>query len=341
MERAVFFRSLGTMFEAGVTLSHALHCMSTQVDNPDLREAAEGLATLVSSGHPLSNAMSKYPWIFNQMQCKLVFSGERSGRLGKVLTQLAAHEEKQVQTNLKIRSSITTPLFASALCIVLIVFVPPFMFKGLLQMLAQSGGPLPWPTRLLIGFSDALRSWYFYLASLAFIGLAGAAIHSLYNNPIWAARLQASILKVPLMGPTLQLIAVIRFGQTMGTLLDVGLGLIPSVETAAQACGSPVLQSRIKPVLQDIRDGEDLQTAFQRTEFFPSAFLHGLHVGQETGQLGEMIANVMRLHQLELDTRLEALTSALEPLVLAVVGCIVGFTVVATFLPIIAVIEGL
>lgn len=341
LERAVFFRSLGTMFEAGVPLSHALYCLCQQLDNPQLREAADGVSRMVQSGHRLSSALSRYPWIFSQMQCKLVFSAEKSGQMGRVLEQLASYEEKQVETNLKIRSSITTPLIASALCIMLIVFVPPFLFKGLLEMLSQNGAPLPWPTRLLVGFSDALRSWPFYLALAVVVPALGFALNTVYSHPVWAARIQTALLKVPLLGPALQLVTVIRFGQTLATLLYVGMGLIASVETSAQACGSLVLQGRIQPVLNDIKQGEDLQTAFARTDFFPSAFLHGLHIGQETGKLSEMLTSVLKLHQLELDGRLEALTAALEPLVLAVVGCVVGFTVIATFLPIIAVIEGL
>jgi type IV pilus assembly protein PilC len=338
-QRALFFRSLGTLFECGVRIDSALHCLSCQGESEELQRAALGLSQGIQTGQRLSHSMSRYPWIFSRLQCKMLAVGEQSGRLADVLMRLARHEEAGVASQLKLRSVLVTPIIISALCILLIVVVPPLLFEGMLQMLADTASQLPWPTLMLLCVSRWLRSPLFYLAMAGLATAGGLATRAFLSSRSRAAALQGLVLKLPVLGPVLQMITVTRFGQNLQAMLESGMPLMGALELSAQACNSPLLEARMPAVLEALQNGETLMKGLRRLQMLPPGFLYGVDVAEESGKLAQMLKSLNDLYALELEQRMSVVSALLEPLVLSFVGLVVGFTVIATLLPVLKVVD--
>lgn len=340
-ELAILFRSLAVAFNSGVPLAVALNMVSQQADNLVLAEAMAGLCKKVESGHYLSNAMNRIPWVFSPMHVRLVAVGEKSGRLGQVLVQLADLEERQTAMKLKIRNSLTMPVLISSLCVLMVALVPPFLFRGLLEMLQSTGTSLPWPTQLLILLSNAVRSVWCYLLGAVVLGLAGLQIYKLFTDREKRIALQILLLRVPLLGEGLRIVAVSRFAEVLVVLHGVGMPILQSLKLSAEATGDPCLVRDMETVCGAVNEGEWLGDALKLSEFFPPTFCHAVRAGEESGGLADMLKSMAAMYQVELEAKLELITKSLEPLMLAIVGSIVCFTVIATLLPMLKLIETL
>lgn len=335
--RSVFFRSLGTMFASGVPLVSALEMLSDQQEHPALAEAARGMARKLQEGHYLSKAMQSYPQIFQSFHQKMIMSGERSGRLNAVLTRVADREERHNDLQQKVRASLTMPLLVSAFCISLTLVAPPLLFRGLFEMLKDLGGQLPWTTRLLLGFSGLLSNPFFWL-------LAGGG---LWGLRWWTRRLreeaewQRKIMSLPLFGPSLRLIYTTSFVQNLSIMLEVGMPMLHALELSAQSTDLLLMEELIARVATRVKEGEELSEALAAQEFFPSTLIQGVRASEEAGGMPKMLRNLESIFRLELDQRLEVLTKALEPLVLSLIGVLVGFTLIATLQPLLSVMDSL
>lgn len=339
-ERALFLRSLSVMFQSGVPLARGLDMLARQqVPGSPLGLASQSLSQKVQGGRYLSNAMSAHPDIFSASQVRLVAVGEKTGQLAQVLQELASLDERQTEIHLKVRSSLTMPLLVCGLCLLMVALAPPLLFRGLFEMLRESGGQLPWATRILVTFSDALRSPVFYVG-LA-IGLLSVFLAA-YRSGGWRnPRLARWLRGTPVIGPTLALISLTRFSQNLKTTTQVGLPILQCLTLSAQACDDPVLEEEIVKVVAAVEEGSTIGAALTVAPTFPSAFCQSVAAGEESGALTSMLESLARLYRVELDHSLEMMTKALEPLMLGFVGAVVGFTVVATLLPMLKVIESL
>lgn len=340
-DRAILMRCLATTLGSGVGVDRSLDLLSEQTENPDLREACAGMAKLVRSGMYLSVAMGKFPWAFTNLQRRLVQVGERTGALVQVLTRLSIYEEKQVELALKVRSSLTMPILVCILCIGLVVFIPPFLFQGLFRMLQDSNASMPWPTQLLMTFSNLLRSWGFYVfAVMALAGLVSFAIRARRDRGIRRS-LMTFMLNVPGLGQTVRLIAVCRFLQSLETMVRVGLPIMVAMEMAGNATENVVLEDALKVGIAQIKEGSEISAGLHATGFFPITVVHSVQVGEQSGKLADMLESLTRLYQVEVDASFDALSKSIEPFVLSIIGAIVGFTVIATMLPMIKLIQNL
>jgi type IV pilus assembly protein PilC len=333
--RSVFFRSLATMFSSGVGLVQALDMLGQQQEHADLAEACAGMAGKLQGGHPLSQTMQSYPWIFQPVHHKTVMSGERSGQLHAVLMRLAEREEQMSATAQKLKSSLTMPLLVSALCLTLAVAAPPLLLRGLFTMLAEGGAQPPWTTRVLIAFSA-------FVSSPAFLLLLAAvpfAVRALWSRLLTDATWQFRLLHVPHLGEGLRLLHTLSFVQNLRTMLDVGLPLLSSLELSARACDVACLDVVVARVTQKLKEGEELSDALQAADFFPASLSQAVRASEESGRMTRMLQNLESIYRLELDQRLEMLSRALEPLVLGLIGLFVGFTLVATLQPLLALLD--
>lgn len=340
-DRAILFRSLAVAFNSGVPLPRGLDMVSRQAPNPVLAKALAGVCVKVESGRYLSNALNSYPHVFGPLHVRLVAVGEKSGRLGSVLTQIADLEERQTTLHMKIRNSLTMPLIVSSLCVVMVALVPPFLFRGLLEMLQGNGAELPWPTKMLIGMSDAIRSFWFYLIAGPLLALTVWRISSTLRTPRGRVAAQELLLRLPVAGPMLRTLAVTRFAQVLVVLHGVGMPILQCLEASAAASGDPCMVRDMEVVSGSVREGELLGNALECSEFFPATFCHAVRAGEESGGLSDMLKSMSNLYQLDLEHRIEIATKSIEPLMLLFVGSIVCFTVLATLLPLLKVIESL
>jgi len=340
-ERAVLFRSLAVMFSSGVNLDRALQMLGEQMSNPGLRKACQELSKQVQSGHYLSNAMRRLPWAFTNLQIRLVAVGEKSGQLGGVFVRLAEYEEKRVEIEMKVRSALVMPIILSCLCLTMVALVPPFLFQGLFEILKETGGTLPWPTRVLMLLSGLMTNPLSYLVVAVLAATFFRVAWSLYQKPNTARRFFGWIRSLPIFGNTLKMLSVTRFAHTLSTLTHVGIPILQALEHSAAASDDPYLIYHMSRVIETVTDGEPLGTALHDSDCFPAGFCHGVSAGEESGRLSAMLESLSRLYEVELMQSIETLSKALEPLMMAVIGVIVGFTVVATLLPMLKVIESL
>lgn len=338
---AFLFRSLAAMMNSGVGLDRALTMLAGQQGSPALQQACQRLADRVCSGRYLSNAMSLESWLFSKLHLRLVAVGEKTGQMHICLSQLAELQERQMQIELKVRGALTVPLIICSLCLLMVVLAPPLLFRSLLTMLVENGASLPWPTKILMLLSDALRNPLSYvvalIASVAFAKFLSKLSQDPARKLVWLRRIR----QLPILGSVQQLISLTRFVQALQILNRVGIPVLQALEYASQATADPCLVADVAPVVEMVRDGETLGHAFLQCEGFPDALGHSLAAGEESGKLGDMLEALARLYACDLEHSLEILTKSLEPLLLGFVGCVVAFTVVATMLPMLKVMDSL
>ena len=340
-ERALLFRSLAVMFHSGVSLDRSLAMLGEQQPNATLAAACRELAHKIQSGRYLSNAMAQIPLVFSTMHIRLVAVGEKTGQLALVLNQLADLEERQLQIEMKVRNSLTVPVMVSSLCVLMVALAPPLLFRGIFEMLKDTGAAMPWPTQILVTLSDAIRNPLFYVAVMVLAGLAGAGWSKVQRTPrlrlMWLRRVQS----LPVVGPTLQLISLTRFSQTLYVMNYVGVPILQSLEFSSQSTNDQALIQSVEGVIEQVKEGIMIGQALQNSGGFPAAFCQAVVAGEESGSLSDMLESMSRLYQVELEHNLELMTKSLEPIMLGFVGAIVAFTVVATLLPMLKVMESL
>lgn len=325
------------MFSSGVPLVSALDMLSQQQEYPDLGAACRGMAKKLQEGRYLSQAMQSYPAIFKAVHQKMVMSGERSGQLNAVLLRLADREEQLGESAQKLRASLTMPILVSGLCITLAVAAPPLLFRGLFQMIAEVGGSLPWTTRCLMAFSSFLTSPLFLVLLVALPFAARYLWKRLHEEAEW----QFQLLKIPHLGSSLRLLYITNFVQNLRTMLDVGIPLLQALELSGRATDLACMDVVIGRVSELVKQGEELSDSLAGAGFFPASLAQGVRASEEAGRMTTMLKNLESIYRLELDQRLEMLTRAMEPLVLGLIGVIVGFTLIATLQPLLSVLDKL
>ncbi|MGE0495422.1 MAG: type II secretion system F family protein [Vulcanimicrobiota bacterium] len=332
-QRVQFFRSLATLFHSGVGLHRAVQLLGEQQDDPYLGEVYNGVAQMLAAGHTLSRAASNYPAMFARLNVRLLAVGEKTGALATILERIADYEERQSELRLKVRKAVTMPAILVVLCMVVIVVFPPFVLRGILEMLIDSRVELPLMTRILILVSSLLRNPLVVLGSLAAVAALGWWLGSQWRDPAGLRRLSALGLALPGLGPTLRQLAVARFARAYELLLEAGVLASQAMRLAGEASGNAVLAERIKASASLLESGAELHESLAAAEFFPESFLQTLEVGQESGRLSSLVADVANLFEAELEHRFELLAATVEPFALAFIGGVVAFVLVAVMLP--------
>ena len=319
------------MFSSGVPLDRCLQMLARQTEASGLRQAAAELGERILKGSTLSAAMQPSDQ-FSDVQRQLVRVGENSGALAQVFDRLASDEERRVTLEEKIRLSLMAPMVVAGVCLLVATLLPPFLFRGLLTMFEDAKMTLPWPTRCLIWFSAALRSPWTCLL-LVGLGLALWKGWPRVRAALMGVAFQERLLAVPVVGRLLLMTALTRFIHSLETMSLAGVPLIASLQLASESCQCLPLERRMLRAVQQLRDGGDLRASLEAVGLLPGAFIQGLETGMESGQTTRMVSSLYRLYEIELDHSMELLTRAAEPLFLILVGGVVGFTVIATLMP--------
>lgn len=328
----VFFRCFHATLGSGLSLLPSLELLSRQTESKKLAEACRAVCRRVNSGQSLSQAL-RAQQVFSDLQCRLVEVGERTGTLHTVLGRLASYQEQQLAQKLKLRRALETPAWTLLACLLLVTLLPCLLFEGVFAFLRDSQMPIPWPTRLVMNFADCLKSpWIWILGALGCAALVG-----------WARRHGKKRLQaLPGIASLLKALCLQRFSYSLALMLEVGLPLLEALRLAAAASGSPALQQAILEVIESIKDGYPLTGSLEaHPDCFPASMVQTMRAGEECGRLPELLNALSRMVELDVETRLQVLTQAAEPIALCLVGSIVGFTVLATMLPLVSLLNGL
>ncbi len=329
----LFTRQLATLLKAGIALLQAFDILREGFDNRCMRELVLGLKQQIAAGTSLTEALRKQPRYFDDLYCNLVAAGEQAGALETLLERVALHREKNEQLKARIKKAMTYPvavlMIAGLVTGVLLVHVVP-QFQTLF---AGVDGKLPGFTLQVIALSEFIRQAWWMLA----LGLAAGALglrHGYRVSPAFRYWLDVGLLKTPLTGKLLHKSAVARFARTLSTTFAAGVPLVQALASVAGAAGSGPFKQAIEQIRHDVSTGMQLNHSMAASGLFPSMAIQMTAIGEESGTLDLMLEKVASYYEAAVDDQVDNLTSLMEPLLMVVLGCIVGALVIAMYLPV-------
>jgi type IV pilus assembly protein PilC len=333
MDIAIFTRQLATMMKAGVPLVQSFEIVADGLDNPTMKEVVLGLKSEVEGGNSLASALRKYPLYFDELFCSLVNSGEQSGALETMLDRVAVYKEKSEMLKMKIKKAIKYPATVVVVAIIVSVIlllkvVPVFqdLFKGF-------GAELPAFTQMVINLSKWMQAyWFVFLAGV--VGIAFSFIEAKKRSVAFANWLDRLVLKLPIVGDLAYKSTVARYCRTLATTFAAGVPLIDALQSCAGAAGNVVYRDAILRIRDDVATGQQLGFSMRQAGIFPSMALQMVAIGEESGALDAMLEKVATHFENEVDNAVDGLTSMMEPLIMAVLGVLVGGLIIAMYLPI-------
>ncbi len=330
-EMAVFTRQFATMIDAGLPLVQCLETISKQVENKYLQEVLTQVVEDVESGCTLAAAMGKHKKVFNNLYTNMVDAGEMGGALDEILERLAVHIEKAEALKRKVKGAMTYPLVVLGVALGAAVFMLVFIIPTFARMFSDFGAALPLPTRIVLGVSYVLRTYWWALGALGVGAVVG--VKRFYGTPIGKRKIDAFMLNSPIFGTLLRKTAVARFTRTLGTLITSGVPILTGLEITAETAGNAVVRSAVLATMAGIKEGDTIAKPLKATGVFPPMVVQMVAVGEETGSLDEMLSKIADFYESEVDTAVDSLTATLEPLMIVLMGVLVGGMVVAMYLP--------
>ncbi|PCI52283.1 MAG: type II secretion system protein F [Moraxellaceae bacterium] len=330
---AIFSRQLATMMKAGVPLVSAFEIVADGLDNANLRDLVLDIKSEVEGGNSLANSIRKKPEHFDELFCNLVDAGEQSGALETMLDRIATYKEKTEALKAKIKKALNYPIAVVIIAIVvtmilLIKVVPTFE-----DLFAGFGAELPAFTQFVINISEVVQEWWFVW--LIFIFAFGYAFkQAKARSPGFNHTLDRLILKLPIIAPIMHKAVVARFARTLATTFSAGVPLVEALESVAGATGNYVYQTAVLKVQADVSTGTQLQTSMRSVNIFPAMAVQMVAIGEESGALDTMLDKVACYYEEEVDNAVDGLTSLMEPLIMSVLGVLVGGLIIAMYLPI-------
>lgn len=330
---AIFSRQMATMQSSGISLVQALGVIIDGTDKTSYRDMVKGLKDEVESGKSFSNALKKYPLIFDDLFCSLTAAGEQSGALDTMLSRIAIYKEKTENLKAKIKKAMYYPIavltVAFIVSVVLLVKVVP-TFKKLFD---GFGSKLPDFTLMVLALSDFVQQHGLLIAGVM-IASGIIIVRSYKRNVLFRNTMQRLFLKIPIIGGIIDKAAIARFARTLSTTFAAGVPLNEALDTVAQSSGNIVYQNAIIMIKDAISTGQNLQLAMQRTGVFPIMVVQMVAIGEESGSLEQMLDKVATIYEEEVNLKVDGLTSLLEPLIMVILGVVVGSLVIAMYLPI-------
>jgi general secretion pathway protein F len=329
---AIATRQLATLVGAGIPLVESLGALVDQIEGEHFKSVWSDVKQKVNEGASFADALANHPKIFSGLYANMVRAGESSGALDVVLSRLADFTESQAELRSKILGTMFYPIImmimASVVTGVLFMFVIP---KIKMIFDAQKNAVLPLPTQVLIGVSTFSRDYWFVALPLIILSIWGFRrfINSERGRPWW----DRTVLRVPVFGSLVRMIAVTRFSKTLATLLSSGVPVLTAFDIVKNVVQNTVLMGVLETARDAVKEGEPIAAPLKRSKEFPPIVTHMIAIGEKSGQLEEMLNNIGRAYEIEVDARLRALTSILEPLMIIFLGVIVAFIVFSILLP--------
>jgi type IV pilus assembly protein PilC len=337
----IFTRQLATLIDSGLPLLRGLNVLGKQEPDPVLRKTIGKLADSVQGGSTFSDGLAQHPKIFNKLYINMVKAGELGGVMELVLVRLADFQEKAQKLKNKVVSAMFYPIIVLVIAVAIMAFLLVYIVPKFEQIFADmlGGKPLPALTEFVIGTSRFFQNqWYLILGALiVFVvayNLAGRTEKGL-------AIIDAIKLRIPLFGDLIKKGAISRFSRTLGTLVTSGVPILQALNITRDTAGNVVLSNAIQKVHDSVKEGESIVSPLEKSGIFPPMVVSMIDVGEETGQLPEMLLKVADVYDDEVDNTVAGLTSLLEPIMIVFLAVVVGTIVIALFLPLISIISGL
>lgn len=330
---ALFTRQMATMMKAGVPLLQSFDIIAEGFDNPNMRKLVDEVKQEVAAGNSLAASLRKKPQYFDDLYCNLVESGEQSGALETLLDRIATYKEKTESLKAKVKKAMVYPIAVIVVAIVvsailLIEVVPQFQ-----EVFASFGAELPAFTMMVIGLSELLQEWWFIVLLLMF-GTAFLLKEAHKRSEKFRDWVDRSVLKLPIIGDILFKSAVARFARTLSTTFAAGVPLVDALDSVAGASGNVVFRNATNKIKSDVSTGMQLNFSMRTTGIFPSMAVQMTAIGEESGALDDMLGKVASFYEEEVDNKVDGLTSLMEPMIMAVLGVLIGGLIIAMYLPI-------
>ena len=329
----LFTRQLATMMKAGVPLLQSFDIVGKGHSNARVQQLLMAIKTDVESGSSLKQAFEKHPLYFDQLFCNLVGAGEQAGILDSLLDRLATYKEKILAIKSKIKSALFYPIAIIVVAFIITAVIMIFVIPAFKQVFASFGADLPGPTLVVMAISDFFVEWWF----LIFGGLFGAVYGFFYawkRSRAVQIMMDRLMLRMPIFGDLVRKATIARWTRTLSTMFAAGVPLVEALDSVAGAAGNYEYWVATKKIQSEVATGSSLVVSMQNTEVFPNMVLQMVAIGEEAGSLDGMLSKVADFYEAEVDDAVEALSSLMEPIIMVVLGTLIGGMVVAMYLPI-------
>jgi len=336
---AIFARSLAAMLEAGLPLLRTLEIVGDQTRSDRLRTIIADIIHDIRGGSTFRDAVAKHPTIFSNFWIALIETGEASGQLTQGLKQILVHLEKSDSVRRKVVSALLYPMVLLIGAIIAVLIFSLKIIPTFSSLYYSMGSNLPFLTRMVMSFSEALSRYFLFI--IGGIGLLWFLVKSYTQTPIGRLQFDKLQLRLPLFGPLFQMVAAQRFSANLGTLLKAGVPIVHALEISSSTCENKVVASLLEHMKTGVQEGRSLADPLSKTDVFPSMVGQMISVGEQTGRLPEMLAEIALYYEEQATTLVERLTTLLEPLMLVGIAVVIGTLVIAMYLPIFEISQNL
>ena len=329
----LFTRQLATMMKAGVPLLQSFDIVGKGHSNPAVAKLLLDIKSDVETGSSMSSAFRKYPLYFDALFCNLINAGEQAGILDTLLDRLATYKEKIQAIKSKIKSALFYPISIIVVAFIIVAVIMIFVIPAFKDLFEGFGADLPGPTLMVMAISDVFVQWWW-----AIFGSIGGGLWFFFYTWKRSLNMQATmdrlILKMPVFGPLIRKATIARWSRTLATMFSAGVPLVEALDSVAGAAGNRVYYDATKKIQSEISTGTSLTVAMQNTNVFPNMVLQMTAIGEESGALDSMLSKVADFFEAEVDDAVDALASLMEPVIMVVLGTLIGGLVIAMYMPI-------
>ena len=331
-EMAIFTRQFSTMIDAGLPLVQCLNILAEQSESTNLRAVTDRVARSVEQGSTLADALRRHPRTFDDLFTNMVEVGESGGILDVVFQRLASYIEKAAALKRKVKGAMIYPASIMGVAALVVIFMLTFVIPTFTKMFKDLGADLPLPTQVVVWLSEFVRT-YILLIIAAIVGCV-FALRAYYRTEKGQSTIDALLLKIPVMGSLIRKVAVARFTRTLGTLVSSGVPILEGLRITARTAGNKVVEKAVLQCRAAVTAGKTLAEPLKASGVFPPMVIQMISVGEQTGALDAMLSKIADFYDDEVDTAVSAMTALLEPMMIVVLGVLIGGLVVAMYLPI-------
>jgi len=328
---AIFTRQFSVMLDAGLPLVQCLEILGEQEENRTFQAIIHQVRGDVEAGASLADSMRKHPKAFDNLYTNMVAAGEAGGILDIILQRLSVYIEKVVRLNNQVKSALIYPISVIVIAAGVVVVILKFVIPVFAQLFSGLGGEMPFLTRMVISSSNFVGNYFPFLVLVVIFGIV--AINRWHKTPHGRRVLDGALLRIPIIGMLLRKIAVARFCRTLSTLTASGVPILDGLEITAKTAGNAIIEDAIMAVRKSVEEGKTISEPLAQTKVFPTMVVQMINVGEQTGALDQMLAKIADFYEEEVDTAVAGLMKLIEPIMITILGVIIGTIVTAMYLP--------
>jgi len=330
-ELTIFSRQLSTLVSSSVPIVQSLSILESQIENKNFARVISLIRKDIESGLSISDAMAKYPDVFSELYVSMIRAGEVGGVLDTILDRLATYLESSAALRDKVKSALMYPTIVGSIAVIVTVVLIIFIIPIFKNIFSSFGAELPLITRVVIGASDFLKKYIFHI--IVFLGVFFYGIKRYIKTEKGRRQFDYILLKLPIFGIIFKKIAIAKFSRTLGTLVKSGVPILQALETVAKTSGNKVIEEIVLSSMKSVKEGGKIAEPLKKDNIFPPMVTQMISVGEESGSLDTMLFKIADFYDQEVDASVKGLTSMIEPIVMVFMGVVIGFIVIAMFIP--------